>query len=166
MMPVLPLRLVAIDLNRSDSLINDNDCSRRTGSATRGVRSSKTVQSLQRIIVPPSPQRFPRRPPLNLDNNEPLSPRQAAPRSASTSAPRTEPDTRTRRLLDSHGREWRVREAPPSPYDRRAACCLIFETVDMARRVRDYPPNWADRGDAFLLELCEHPAARRSDDCE
>jgi hypothetical protein len=74
------------------------------------------------------------------------------------------PDLRTRRLLDERGREWRVREVPPSAYDRRSACCLIFETTDVARRARAYPSNWYEQSDEFLLDLCEHPMGRATSD--
>lgn len=70
-----------------------------------------------------------------------------------------------RRILDIEGREWRVREVSPAAYDRRSAGSLVFEAVDMARRVREYPADWFTRPDEFLLDLNEHPMRRRSDDC-
>jgi hypothetical protein len=62
---------------------------------------------------------------------------------------------RTRRFLGTDGREWHVREAPPPSYDRRGGPCLVFEAVDIARRVRVYPAHWFDCSDAELIALCE-----------
>lgn len=62
-----------------------------------------------------------------------------------------------RRVLGTDGREWRVREVPHPPYDRRAGSCLIFDTTDAARRVRDYPANWFDLTDDELFALSLKP---------
>ena len=59
------------------------------------------------------------------------------------------------RTIIGDGREWRVREVPLPAYDRRGTKCLIFETADAMRRVRNYPTDWADWPDdeLYLLSL-------------
>jgi len=56
-------------------------------------------------------------------------------------------------IVDAAGRRWLVYEAAIS-YDRRIAS-LVFETQDVVRRLRQYPPTWASLSVAELLELCE-----------
>lgn len=36
-----------------------------------------------------------------------------------------------------------------------ADCCLIFESVKVVRRVRDFPRNWRDLADAELAGIME-----------
>lgn len=64
-------------------------------------------------------------------------------------------DLRHRRIVGPDGREWRVREAPMPAFDRRAGTCLIFDTIDAARRVRHYPADWFERSDEELYQLTE-----------
>jgi hypothetical protein len=51
------------------------------------------------------------------------------------------------------GREWTVREVVAPEYDRRAGTNLIFEAIDVVRRVRSFPENWRELSDAELAEL-------------
>lgn len=74
------------------------------------------------------------------------------PRTADTNRP-----VRSRRVLGNDGREWRVREVSYPLYDRRTSACLIFDTTDAARRVRDYPANWFELADEELFELSLKP---------
>ena len=67
------------------------------------------------------------------------------------------PQSPERRLIGPDGREWRVREAPMPSYDRRGGSCLIFETNDAARRVRNYPADWFDLGEPDLYGLSLRP---------
>ena len=63
---------------------------------------------------------------------------------------------RERRLMGPDGREWRVREIPMPSYDRRGGRCLVFETNDAARRVRQYPARWYDCDDSELYTMSLH----------
>ena len=49
-------------------------------------------------------------------------------------------------------RHWRVYEREDA-YDRRRGCMLVFESTDVLRLVRQYPPNWRDLSDEELLDL-------------
>jgi hypothetical protein len=51
------------------------------------------------------------------------------------------------------GREWTVREVVAPEYDRRAGTNLIFEAIDVVRRVRNFPENWRELSDPELAEL-------------
>jgi hypothetical protein len=62
-------------------------------------------------------------------------------------------DQRRRMFSDSDGRRWRVREVPNPSYDRRGGMCLIFESADTLRRVRNFPADWYALSDDALLEL-------------
>jgi sugar/nucleoside kinase (ribokinase family) len=77
--------------------------------------------------------------------------------SASSSFARPQESTPSpiRRFIAADGREWRVRESPLPKFDRRSGRCLIFETVDAARRIRDYPANWYELTEDELEELSE-----------
>lgn len=61
---------------------------------------------------------------------------------------------RIRRFLGPGAIEWRVHEAPLPAFDRRSGNCLIFQTAEIARRVRDYPANWFVLSDLELASLC------------
>jgi hypothetical protein len=63
-------------------------------------------------------------------------------------------EARRRVLLDAEGRKWTVFEST-LPYDRRGTCTLVFESVDVMRRVRDFPPDWFERSDDALLALSD-----------
>lgn len=67
---------------------------------------------------------------------------------SSTSTPRTE-----RVFVDAEGVRWRVYEQPFSEYDRRSGQSLIFASDAAIRRVRNYPPTWAEISDAELALL-------------
>lgn len=57
------------------------------------------------------------------------------------------------RQLSFEGAQWLVYELPPSPYDRRTAASLIFESDAAFRRVRTFPANWRDLSDDELFAL-------------
>lgn len=59
------------------------------------------------------------------------------------------------RFVDSTGRQWVVREAPPprGAIGSQRAPSLLFETEGMIRRVRRYPPDWEGLGSAELERL-------------
>ena len=57
------------------------------------------------------------------------------------------------RQLSLDGTLWLVYELPPSPYDRRLAASLIFESDTVFRRVRTFPANWRDLSDDELFAL-------------
>jgi hypothetical protein len=61
-------------------------------------------------------------------------------------------ETRTR-ILSRDGVHWAVREEPWPTVDRRASRCLIFDGVNVVRRVRNYPPNWFTLSDDALYSL-------------
>jgi len=67
----------------------------------------------------------------------------------------TDQADRRRRIVGKHGVVWTIFEHVPG-YDRRAQPTLIFMTTETIRRVRDFPPNWYELGDADLLALAEH----------
>ncbi len=70
------------------------------------------------------------------------------PRSAGSS--RAVGALRTFRL---NGREWTVREVVAPEYDRRGGTNLIFESIDVVRRVRNFPQNWRELTDAELAAM-------------
>lgn len=49
--------------------------------------------------------------------------------------------------------EWLVYELPPLPYDRRDTPSLIFENVNVIRRVRNFPSEWRDLSEDELFAL-------------
>jgi hypothetical protein len=57
------------------------------------------------------------------------------------------------RTLIIDGVEWRVYELPPGTYDRRGAASLVFETHDVFRRIRGFPPNWRSLDDEALFAV-------------
>ena len=59
---------------------------------------------------------------------------------------------RTARRVPSEGALWLVYELASS-YDRRHAPCLIFESDNIVRRVRNFPANWRELSDDDLLAL-------------
>ena len=62
-----------------------------------------------------------------------------------------------RRFVDAEHRPWTVREVTSSQYDRRGARDLIFASVDIVRRVRNYPTNWHTLSDKELCALSLRP---------
>ena len=58
-----------------------------------------------------------------------------------------------RYFTGADGERWSVYEAAQTAYDRRRGPSLVFETGQLARRVRDYPANWRELGDEELREL-------------
>jgi len=40
--------------------------------------------------------------------------------------------------------DWMVYELPPAPLDRRSSPCLVFESREAIRVVRQYPSEWRD----------------------
>ena len=40
-------------------------------------------------------------------------------------------------------------------YDRRGGSSLVFDAVDLVRRVRSFPPDWFELPDSELMELSE-----------
>jgi hypothetical protein len=61
-----------------------------------------------------------------------------------------------RRFIGGDGREWVVEESPLPTYCRDSGACLVFHTVDAARRVRNFPPDWFDYSDTDLYRLSLH----------
>lgn len=57
------------------------------------------------------------------------------------------------RLLSIDGEVWRVYELGPQ-YDRRGSS-LVFESVTLVRRVRNYPSYWRSLPDTDLALLME-----------
>lgn len=53
------------------------------------------------------------------------------------------------RRLEVDGELWLVYELGP-PYDRRGPS-LVFESVNLIRRVRNFPSNWRDLSDSDLV---------------
>lgn len=62
----------------------------------------------------------------------------------------------------AEGYYWRVHEIPAPRFDRRGGNHLIFECVEIIRRVRDFPPNWMELSDAELYALCDRRKRPRS----
>ena len=50
---------------------------------------------------------------------------------------------------------WSVYELPPCAYALHDASSLIFESIKIVRRVRNYPRNWRALPDAELILLKE-----------
>lgn len=67
----------------------------------------------------------------------------------------TQHDDRRRYFNDAEGYAWEVREVKNHDYDRRGGYCLIFESVNVVRRVRNYPPDWFELSVADLRDLNE-----------
>jgi hypothetical protein len=60
------------------------------------------------------------------------------------------------RRVYNDGEWWTVREIAAPAFDRRGGTHLIFESVGIVRRVREFPPNWILLGDDELLTLSLH----------
>lgn len=60
---------------------------------------------------------------------------------------------RTGRQLLIEGALWIVYELPASPFDRRQAVSLVFESESAIRRVRNFPSEWRALGDTALFAL-------------
>jgi hypothetical protein len=52
------------------------------------------------------------------------------------------------------GQSWVVREVPAPSFDRRGGTHLLFESLEVIRRVRVFPANWLELDDAALYSLC------------
>jgi len=59
------------------------------------------------------------------------------------------------------GHYWRVHEIPAPRFDRRGGSHLIFESIEIVRRVRDFPENWMELPDEELYALCDRRAEPR-----
>lgn len=62
-----------------------------------------------------------------------------------------------RALLAEDGRQWAVYTIPAANYDRRGGLCLLFDSADVMRRLRDFPDNWYELPDAELYALSLRP---------
>jgi len=60
------------------------------------------------------------------------------------------------RRVFADGEWWTVREMPAPAFDRRGGTHLIFESVGIVRRVREFPPDWMLLRDDELLLLSLH----------
>jgi hypothetical protein len=61
---------------------------------------------------------------------------------------------RSRIFLDpATSTQWSVIEIVEASYDRRGGRSLVFSSDGVMRRVRDYPPNWAELSDEELIRL-------------
>jgi hypothetical protein len=67
------------------------------------------------------------------------------------------------RRLSVDGQSWIVREVAAPSFDRRGGTHLLFESLEVIRRVRVFPTNWQELDDAALYALCLdlRPGARR-----
>ena len=77
----------------------------------------------------------------------PVTQRRTPPR------PRRQDELRRRYFRGANGEEWEVFEAPLPSYDRRSGFCLIFESRDVIRRVRNYPSNWYELSEGELRDV-------------
>lgn len=68
-------------------------------------------------------------------------------------ASRVQKAQRTARQLVVEGAAWLVYELPPTPFDRRTAPSLVFESDTAVRRVRTYPADWRSLTDDALFAL-------------
>jgi hypothetical protein len=57
------------------------------------------------------------------------------------------------RLVHLAGRDWTVREEPLPFADQHHGMSLIFESPNVIRRIRHYPPNWSELSDEELFAL-------------
>lgn len=62
------------------------------------------------------------------------------------------PALRTRRIF-ADGEVWIVREVPAPTFDRRGSTHLIFEGLDVMRRVRVFPTDWMTLAEDDLYAL-------------
>ncbi len=62
------------------------------------------------------------------------------------------PAARTRRIF-ADGEVWIVREVPAPAFDRRGSTHLIFEGLDVMRRVRVFPSDWMTLAEDDLYAL-------------
>ena len=58
------------------------------------------------------------------------------------------------RRLSVDGQSWTVREVPAPSFDRRGGTHLLFESLEVIRRVRVFPADWLQLDDAALYALC------------
>jgi hypothetical protein len=64
---------------------------------------------------------------------------------------------RRRYFNDPDGVHWEVREMKNPDYDRRGGYCLIFESINIVRRVRRYPADWYEMSAEELQDLGSRP---------
>lgn len=69
-----------------------------------------------------------------------------------------------RSLLGDDGRQWVVYTIPAANYDRRGGLCLLFESVDVMRRLRTFPSTWQQLSDRELFELSLGPGNAHTND--
>ena len=65
------------------------------------------------------------------------------------------------RTFWADGHYWRVYEMQAPSFDRRGGQHLIFESVEIVRRVRDFPEDWMNLPDANLYSLCDRRSRPR-----
>ena len=65
----------------------------------------------------------------------------------------TQADEAGRRRLWVDGQCWFVREIAAPAFDRRGGTHLLFESLEIIRRVRVFPANWNELADEPLYAL-------------
>ena len=65
------------------------------------------------------------------------------------------------RTFWAEGHYWRVHEIPAPSFDRRGGSHLIFECLEIVRRVRVFPKDWIELSDTDLYALCDRRSAPR-----
>ena len=75
-----------------------------------------------------------------------------SPPSSRDDAPPDAELTPVRRFVDHDGIHWRVYEHL-ALFDRRRMTSLIFESMNVVRRVRSFPHNWHELPDDQLAEI-------------
>jgi hypothetical protein len=71
---------------------------------------------------------------------------------------------RGRRRLWVDGQPWIVREVPAPVFDRRGGTHLLFESLEVIRRVRTFPRDWMELDDGALYTLCLDLRQRKTED--
>lgn len=61
----------------------------------------------------------------------------------------------TRRRIWVDGQSWIVREIAAPAFDRRGGTHLLFESLEVIRRVRVFPANWMELDDDALYALSQ-----------
>ena len=76
-------------------------------------------------------------------------------RSLRTSDPAQKTLARVRVVAAINGRQWVVKEVPPSQPDVGGRPSLVFASDHVIRRVRDFPPDWFDWSDEDLYAVSQ-----------
>jgi len=76
-------------------------------------------------------------------------------RSLRTSDPAQKTLARVRVVAAVDGRQWVVKEVPPSQPDAGGRSSLVFASDNVIRRVRDFPPDWFDWSDEDLYAVSQ-----------